>query len=52
MPTGSPASRAPGERTRVRRQTYEGGHGWHGDVYGIIRAGIPWLEKGRLQTRN
>ena len=25
--------------------TYEGGHGWHGDVFGSIRAGIEWLEK-------
>ncbi len=24
--------------------TYEGGHGWHGDVYGNIRAGVAWLE--------
>jgi len=23
--------------------TYQGGHGWHGDVYGDIRAGIDWL---------
>jgi predicted esterase len=26
-------------------QTYEGGHGWHGDVFGNIRAGIEWLQK-------
>ncbi len=32
---------------RVRLQTYEGGHGWHGDVYGMIRAGIVWLEESR-----
>ncbi|HYO09180.1 MAG TPA: hypothetical protein VER17_09425 [Tepidisphaeraceae bacterium] len=25
--------------------TYEGGHGWHGDVFGNIRAGVDWLEK-------
>ena len=24
---------------------YEGGHGWHGDVFGNIRAGVEWLEK-------
>lgn len=24
--------------------TYEGGHGWRGDVFGMIRAGIEWLE--------
>ncbi len=23
---------------------YEGGHGWHGDVFGTIRQGIAWLE--------
>lgn len=29
----------------VMRQTYEGGHGWHGDVYGRIRSGMQWLIK-------
>jgi predicted esterase len=29
----------------VEYATYEGGHGWHGDVYGTIRTGIGWLEK-------
>jgi predicted esterase/tRNA A-37 threonylcarbamoyl transferase component Bud32 len=29
----------------VHLQTYQGGHGWHGDVYAKIRAGIEWLEK-------
>lgn len=24
--------------------TYAGGHGWHGDVYGMIREGVAWLE--------
>jgi predicted esterase len=28
----------------VHLQTYDGGHGWHGDVFGKIRAGIEWLE--------
>ncbi len=28
----------------VRFNTYEGGHGWRGDVYGRIRGGIEWLE--------
>ena len=23
---------------------YEGGHGWHGDVFGQIRRGVEWLE--------
>jgi RNA polymerase sigma-70 factor (ECF subfamily) len=31
-----------GARTELR--TYEGGHGWHGDVYGEIRRGVAWLE--------
>jgi hypothetical protein len=29
----------------VSYATYAGGHGWHGDVYGLIRAGIAELEK-------
>ncbi len=28
----------------VRLETYKGGHGWHGDVYGNIRRGVEWLE--------
>ena len=24
--------------------SHGGGHGWHGDVFGDIRAGIEWLE--------
>ncbi len=28
----------------VELRTYEGGHGWRGDVYGEIRRGIKWLE--------
>lgn len=28
----------------VELKTYEGGHGWHGDVFGDIRKGIEWLE--------
>lgn len=28
----------------TKLQTYEGGHGWHGDVYGLIRQGVEWLE--------
>jgi predicted esterase len=27
----------------VRLDTCEGGHGWHGDVYGHIQRGISWL---------
>lgn len=26
--------------------TYEGGHGWHGDVFGLLRAGFEFLAKG------
>lgn len=29
---------------------YEGGHGWKGDVYGNIAAGIEWLEKTKPPT--
>jgi predicted esterase len=29
----------------VEFQTYAGGHGWHGDIFGAIRTGIGWLEK-------
>jgi predicted esterase len=30
---------------KVELATYDGGHGWHGDVYGNIRSGFEWLEK-------
>jgi predicted esterase len=30
----------------VKLVTYEGGHGWKGNVFGDVRAGIEWLEKG------
>jgi predicted esterase len=26
-------------------ETYAGGHGWHGDVYGMIAKGVSWLEE-------
>jgi predicted esterase len=29
----------------VKLETYSGGHGWRGDVYGMIRTGIQWLEE-------
>jgi predicted esterase len=29
----------------VQLQTYAGGHGWHGDVFGLIREGVGWLEQ-------
>jgi len=31
-------------KAEVELATYEGGHGWHGDVYGSIRKGIEWLD--------
>ena len=34
--------RKAGARAELR--TYEGGHGWHGDVYGEILRGVAWLE--------
>ncbi|MCI0674595.1 MAG: hypothetical protein L0Y42_02335 [Phycisphaerales bacterium] len=34
---------ANGAKTKLA--TYEGGHGWQGDVFGNIRAGIHWLEE-------
>jgi predicted esterase len=30
---------------RAKLATYEGGHGWRSDVYGMIREGVRWLEK-------
>lgn len=33
---------AKGAKTKL--ETYEGGHGWHGDVFGNIRKGVSWLE--------
>jgi predicted esterase len=32
-------------KARVTLETYDGGHGWHGDYFGQIRKGIRWLEK-------
>ena len=29
---------------KVEFAEYEGGHGWHGDVFGNIRQGLDWLE--------
>ena len=29
---------------RVTLAEYDGGHGWHGDVFGDIRRGMDWLE--------
>jgi predicted esterase len=30
---------------KVRLETYEGGHGWRGNLYHDIRSGIEWLEQ-------
>ena len=30
---------------RVEFKTYKGGHGWHGDVFGVIREGLAWLNE-------
>ena len=30
----------------VKFVTYEGGHGWHGFVFGALRTGIEWLASG------
>jgi poly(3-hydroxybutyrate) depolymerase len=30
---------------RTKLVTYAGGHGWHGDVFGNIAAGVAWLEE-------
>ncbi|MEM8874081.1 MAG: hypothetical protein AAGD32_07450 [Planctomycetota bacterium] len=29
----------------VEFQTYNGGHGWHGDIFGNIAAGLSWLDE-------
>ncbi len=59
----SPQDGIPIAMARAARQTlveagaqcelieYEGGHGWHGDVYGSIQAGIQWLERNHGQPR-
>jgi predicted esterase len=30
-------------KAAVKLETYAGGHGWHGNVYGMIRGGLDWL---------
>ena len=37
------ALRAAGAKVRLQR--YEGGHGWHGDVWTMIGDGIAWLDQ-------
>jgi predicted esterase len=37
----------------VKLVTYEGGHGWRGDVFGQIREGLQWLENdGQATSRS
>ena len=38
-------------RAKVELLTYEGGHGWHGDVFGNLRTGFAWLEKNHGKPR-
>lgn len=33
------------EGASVQFNTYEGGHGWHGDIFSNIRNGVKWLEQ-------
>ena len=28
----------------VEFNTYQGGHGWHGDIFGNVRKGVDWLQ--------
>jgi predicted esterase len=35
-----------GGGARTTLVDYSGGHGWQGDVFGNIRAGVAWLEEG------
>ena len=37
---------------KVELATYEGGHGWTGNVFGDIRRGIEWLEKNHGPARD
>ncbi|MHC4641923.1 MAG: alpha/beta hydrolase [Planctomycetota bacterium] len=36
----------------VQLDTYEGGHGWHGDVYSNIQRGITWLTAKMNQEKS
>ena len=39
------------KRAKVRLVEYQGGHGWHGDVFGKIRGGVAWLEHEHAKPR-
>ncbi len=34
-------------KATVELVSYEGGHGWHGDVFGMIHTGLIWLDQQR-----
>lgn len=36
---------------KVKLVTYEGGHGWRGNVYSRIRYGVRWLEKNHAKPK-
>jgi predicted esterase len=38
-----------GAKVHLHRQ--EGGHGWHGDMWGMLRAGIEWLEREARESK-
>lgn len=38
-------------KAAVELATYEGGHGWHGDVYGNLRRGVRFLEKNHAPAK-
>lgn len=39
------------KKAKTELATYEGGHGWHGDVFGNMKKGIRWLEKEHAKAR-
>ena len=39
------AAELPTHGATVELKTYDGGHGWLGNVFGNLRAGVEWLEK-------
>lgn len=45
--TAERALKADGATVRLRR--YEGGHGWHGDIWALIREGISWLDREAVE---
>ena len=32
-------------KAKVKLVEYDGGHGWHGNVFGNMRDGLAWLEQ-------